>query len=356
MKILQLCPRYPPSIGGVEEHVKNISERLANTCDVTVFTADLSKDLPKRQVINCVEVKRFKSWAPNEAYYLSKALKSELMDASGDYDIVHAHSYHALPALYAAQTKSENKLVFTPHYHGKGHTFFRDLLHIPYKFFGAKIFEKSDVVICVSDYEKSLVTQNFDIDAEKIVVIPNGVTLREFTGLQKRKQDSCNRVLFVGRLEKYKGVHHLIKAFSKINSNTFLEIVGKGPFKSDLVKLAENLGVTDRIEFCQDLPREELLQKYVDANLFVLLSKHEAYGISVAEALASGTPCIVANTSALTEWVDNRNCFGIDYPIDSDELVKLMINTLKLRVSNVDLLDWNDIVDQLVNTYKSIST
>jgi len=355
MRILQVCPRYPPSIGGVEEHVKNISERLAKNCDVTVFTADRSPELPKSQIVNGVEVRRFNSWAPNEAYYLSRDLPSELRKASSNYDVVHSHSYHAFPALYAAQAKGNNKIVFTPHYHGFGHTVFRNLLHIPYKFFGKKIFEKADMVTCVSDYEKRLVTSNFKINDEKVMVIPNGVTLGEFQGLQKRR-NYYKLILYVGRLETYKGVHHLINAFSKLHDDTILEIVGKGPCKKSLVTLTEKLGITSRIRFYQDLPREELLQKYVDANLFVLLSKHEAYGISVAEALASGTPCIVANTSALAEWIDNENCFGIDYPIDSDELATLMTNTLKRNVSVTKLLDWNEVVDSLVKTYKCICT
>jgi len=120
MRILQICPRYYPDIGGVEEHVKNISERLAKKHDVTVFTTDPSRKLPKQETINGVKIRRFKSWAPNEAYYFSRELKKCLMEDSYSFDIMHAHSYHAFPALYAAQAKGSNKLVFTPHYHGEG--------------------------------------------------------------------------------------------------------------------------------------------------------------------------------------------------------------------------------------------
>jgi len=215
MKILQVCPRYPPDIGGVEEHVKNISERLARKYDVSVFTTDPTGKFPKEEIINGVKVRRFKSWAPSESYYFSRELKECLMRKSDDFDVVHAHSYHAFPALYAAQAKNMNKLIFTPHYHGGGHTFFRSMLHVPYKFLGKNIFSKADKIICVSNYEKSLVLNHFKICEEKVTVIPNGVNLEEFKCLERRKKD-YRAILYVGRLEKYKGVQYLIEALSNL--------------------------------------------------------------------------------------------------------------------------------------------
>jgi glycosyltransferase involved in cell wall biosynthesis len=222
------------------------------------------------------------------------------MENSDSFDVVHAHSYHAFPALYAAQAKNRNKLIFTPYYHGAGHTFFRSLLHIPYKFLGKNIFRKADKIICVSNYEKSLVVNHFRIGEEKVAVIPNSVNLEEFKCLEMRRKD-YRSILYVGRLEKYKGVQYSIKALPKLDHDIILEIVGKGRYKESLVKLARKLGVEDRVKFYQNLPRQKLLQTYVDADLFVMLSKLEAYGICVAEALAAGTPCIVANNSALRE-------------------------------------------------------
>ena len=351
MEILQVCPRYYPYIGGVEEHVRNISERLAKKYEVSVFTTDPSGKLPREEVINNVYVRTFRSWAPSEAYYFSRELKKYLMENSDSYHIVHAHSYHAFPALYAAQAKKRSKLFFTPHYHGTGHTFFRELLHIPYRFLGKKIFEKADRVVCVSNCERKLVMKCFKVDEKKVVVIPNGINLEEFKGLKRRSKD-CTVILYVGRLEKYKGVHYLIEALLKLDNDIVLEIVGKGSYKRRLVKLTRKLGIEDRVKFFQDLPRNELLQKYADADLFVLLSKHEAYGITVAEALASGTPCIVANASALKEWVDDKNCFGINYPINVNELGNLIDNVVGKDVKELRLSDWNEITEKLVNLYE----
>jgi len=350
MRILQVCSTYHSHIGGVAEHVRNISERLARKYDVTVFATDPIGNLTKEEVINGVKVRRFKTWAPNKAYYFSKELKKSLISNSKNYDIVHAHNYHVFPALYAALAKSKNKFIFSPHYHGAGSTLIRSLLLIPYKFLGKKIFEKADKIICVSNYEKNLVMKRFRVDERKVAVIPNGINPEEFKNVRKGSKD-CRFILYVGRLEKYKEVQYLIKALPKLSCDIILQIVGKGPYKESLIKLTRKLGVEDRVKLFQDLPRDELLQKYADADLFVLLSKHEAYGMSVAEALAAGTPCMVANTSALKEWIDNSNCFGVEYPIDVGELATLAGKAIGKRVNGVRLPTWDEVVESIVRIY-----
>lgn len=352
MKVAQVCHRYFPYIGGVETHVREISERLVKKgFEVEVLTTNPSGKLAREEIINDVEVKRFTSWPPNGVYYFSRDLKKYLLNNSDGYDIVHAHNYHAFPVLYAAEGKNRNKLIFSPHYHGKGHTFLRNLLHIPYKLVAKKIFDKADRIICVSNYEKKLVLDNFRVSEEKISIIPNGLDLKEFEGLEKRINEYRN-ILYVGRLEKYKQIDYLIKVLQKLDGNIHLEIIGKGSYKKSLVGLTKKLGVTNRVKFNQDLPRKALLQKYVNADLLVLLSKHEAYGLCVAEALTSRTPCIVANTSALIEWIDNENCFGINYPICMDELATLIEWVVGRKIKGVYIPDWNDVVTELNKVYR----
>lgn len=351
-KIIQVCHRYHPYIGGVETHVREISERLAKRFDVEVLTTDPSGELATEEIIGGVKVKRFKSWAPNESYYFSGELKRYLAKNVETSDILHAHSYHDLPAIYCTRVRKIKKFVFTPHYHGKGGTFFRNLLHIPYKLVAKKIFEKADRIICVSNYEKNLVLDNFGVREEKIAVIPNGLDLKEFEGLEKRKRKH-RLILYVGRLERYKGIDYLIESLPKLDENIRLEIVGGGSHKGNLIKLTNRLEVSNRVRLYQNLLRKELLQKYADADLFVSLSKYEAFGITVAEALASKTPCIVTKTSALEGVVDDENCFGIDYPIDIKELVGLINEVIGKKIEGVKLLDWNDVVERLERIYNS---
>lgn len=348
MKILQVCPKYYPSIGGVEGHVKNISERLAKEHDVTVFACDASGKLPKEEEVNGVLVRRFRSFSPSNAYHLSVEMARHLKKSK--FDIVHGHNYHALPLYFSTNTRAK-KFIVTPHYHGHGHTPVRNLLLNLYKPFGSKIFECADSVVAVSNYEKQLLLKDFGIAETKISVIPNGVDLSEFSNLEAIPREP-KTILYVGRLEEYKGVQHVIQALPLLGKDFRLAIVGKGPYKGRLVELINRFGLNTRISFYQDLPRDELLKMYAAAGVFVLLSQHEAFSIVVAEALAAKTPCIVANTSALKEWIDNKNCFGIDYPIDSDELAQLINCVSGAKVTNVRLMDWDELTQQIAKLYQ----
>jgi len=356
MKIAQVCPRFYPHIGGVETHVYELSKRLVKDFEVEIITTDPTRKLPKIEEIDDIIVRRFKSFAPSNAYHISPDMYIFLKKHSYKYNIIHTHSYHALPALFASLAKdNKNKFIFTPHYHGRGHTFIRNILHKPYKILGRKIFDKSDAIICVSKFEKNLVLKDFRVNPSKVYVIPNGINFDEFRGVDQikgRKSQSEKIILYVGRLEKYKGIEYIISALAKLGKEYVLEIVGKGSYKQNLIYLARKLGVLDRIRFYQDLNRNELIEKYAKADVLVLLSKYEAYGIVIAEALAAKTPCIVANTSALCEWIDNQNVFGIDYPIDIDSLAKLVEDVAGKKVGNVKkLISWDEVVEKLKNVY-----
>jgi glycosyltransferase involved in cell wall biosynthesis len=354
MTIAQVCPRYHPHIGGVETHVKEISERLVKrNIHVDVLTTDPNGDLLGYEEVNGVTVRRFRSWAPNEAYYFSGQLSKYIKENAKNYDIIHAHSYHAFPSLYASRNKGETRLVFTPHYHGEGHTWLRTLLHKPYRYLGSEIFNNADKVISVSEYEKGLILRDFNIDQKKIIVIPNGINKNEFKGLQKKEKDH-RTILSVGRLEEYKGMQYLIQILPELEGDIHLEIVGRGTYQNKLSTMIRDLELQARVHIVQNIERGELLQRYADADLFALLSRNEAYGITVAEALAVGTPCIVVKTSALTEWVDNKNCFGVDVPIFLPDLKSQIKNVIGKRVSGVNLLDWDDVSERVIMLYKAI--
>jgi glycosyltransferase involved in cell wall biosynthesis len=345
MRVAQVCPRYSPDIGGVETHVAEISRRLVlRGHDVTVLTTDPSGRLPPEETLDGVKVRRFPAFAPGDAYYLSPALRSYLKKAAG-FDVVHAHSYHAFPAYFAASAGAR-KFIFTPHYHGHGHTPLRDFLLKPYAYFGKRIFERADRVVCVSVFEKGLVCRDFKCD-DKAIVIPNGVARAEFKDLEPFPK-GLKVILYVGRLEEYKGVQYAIRAMPFLPWHRLL-VIGKGPYRDALLREAMAAGVRDKVGFMADRGRQDLLRWYATADVFVMLSKFEAYGITVAEALTAGVPCIVANGSALSEFVGD-SCAGVDVPIDGETLARY-IDGAKFSGMPANVLDWDEVADRLLAVY-----
>lgn len=352
MRIIQICPLYYPEIGGVETHVRELSERLVKRgYEVEVVCTGKHHS---EKTINGVQIKRFKAIAPNNAYYIAPQIYSYIKKV--DCDVIHAHSYHALPAFFAVLAKNNRKFVFTPHYHGRGHTPLRNLLHVPYKVFGSKILREADKIVCVSNYEKELIKANFGISDGKLAYIPNGLNFEEFnTKGIKRDQ---KRILYVGRLEKYKNVQHIIKSLLYLYGFK-LVIVGKGSYEKQLRELAFKKSID--VIWLQDLTREELLEQYKLAGVFVSLSSHEAYGITVAEALASETPCIVLDEGAIKEFVDGKTCFGISQWRVSDGFLwkKILEVVSNERIDFSELSkdknkSWDGVVDKYEKVYEEI--
>jgi len=355
MEILQICPYPFGEIGGVANHILNISKRLAKTHNVTVYATSVRPKSYHYELGNGIIVETFKCYAPYNAYFFSWDMLIRLRKAK--FDIVHAHDYSTFPFHFSVLAKCQ-KLIVTTHFHGESSSSFRNSLRRLLKPFGKRTLKKAERIIAVSEFEKSLLTRHLKIDAEKITVIPNGVDFSEFSGLRRRPHD-FKSILYVGYLLDYKGVQYLVEVLPKLADDVVLEIVGTGPIKPFLERRARELKVYDRVRFYENLSRRKLLQKFVDADVFVLLSKYEAYSLVVAEALTAGTPCIVANTSALSEWVDNESCFGVDFPISLDELARLINSVLDNGADKramkkwigTKIPDWNNVAYELESIY-----
>jgi glycosyltransferase involved in cell wall biosynthesis len=336
VKVLQVCPDSYVQIGGISAHVRNISERLARHHDVTVFATNDGGLEPWNEIINGVKVRRFRCYAPSNSYFLT--IDMPLQMRREKFEIIHAHGYHQFP-LHLSTLAKADQFVVTPHFHGVGHSPFRNALIRLLKPFGKRSLKKANAIVAVSEFEKNLIRREFGFDDSAVQVIPNGVDFKEFVNLKKRRHDRRS-ILFVGYLAAYKGAQYLVEVLPKLDKDIVLKVVGRGPAKPLMEKRASQLGVSDRLEFYAKIPRDQLLQLYADADVFALLSRYEAYSIVVAEALAAKAPCIIARTSALAEWEDGITCLGVDYPISIDKLAEQITRALKGSYSTSEFRKW----------------
>jgi glycosyltransferase involved in cell wall biosynthesis len=354
MRIAQICHRYYPHIGGIEHHVKEISERLAKKHEVEVITADLDTSLKVNERINDVNIHRFRAFTLHDAYYLSPQIGSYLKKS--DFDIVHAHNYHAFPALFAAFSV-QAKFIFTPHYHGKGSTRGRNILNKPYKFIAYRIFQRADTIICVSNYEKNLIERDFPrIDLKKMTIIPNGINLEPIQNARPFEIDE-KILLYIGRLEKYKNIDLIIRALKLLPDYHFYIIGSSGSYKPELLNLIAEMKLDDRVRILEHVSDAEKYRWLKSCSLFINLSGIEAFGITVLEALAAEKPVIVNESGGLGEFGD---MFSGVYPItvdnDQNEFVELLAkainNTKKIPIrADLNEYSWDKIVDRIENVY-----
>lgn len=358
MKILFTTHRYHPHIGGVETHIKNIAERLAKRgYEIEVYTADRKKELLTEENINNIRVKRFRSFAPNNAYYLPTINMLHALKNT-DAHIVHAHNIQAFPMLYTCLAKNNNsKLILTMHTGAS--TRFRNILFSIYlALIRNQIIKKADVIISVSEFEKDIIVSKLNVDPSKVIVIPNGIN-EDILNL-KRIDDEFT-LLSVGRLERFKNFDKVIEALHILHKryglkDARLTIVGKGSDKDRLIKMIKSFNLNDYVTIKSDLSREELLREYAKAKIFLLPSEYESYGIAAVEAIALRIPTIVNNRSALREFVDDGSAIGIDPPITGDKVADAIVKAVNFRPLNANgrIITWDKVVDKLEKVYKGL--
>jgi glycosyltransferase involved in cell wall biosynthesis len=356
IKLLLVTPSYYPHIGGLETHVKEIAERLIKSIHVEVYTLD--HNLRKRietEEIHGVRIRRFKATTLTDGIRVPSSEFTRDLKAC-DADIIHLQGFHTLLPYYILRTGLLHKLIITAHYHGKGHTFLRNILFNCYKPTLKKIARRADRIISVSKYEKSLILKDFNVDDDRVIVIPNGVSSDIFdVGRRTSSQNFC-KILSIGRLEKYKNFDILIKAMRILDVNFKLTIIGDGPERRNLLHLIGKSSLGDRVFLRSNLNRKDLLEEYISSNLFVLLSYHEAFSIVVAEAQYLGLKVIIPNATALSEFVEGGYAYGINLPLTPRKVADAIMHISKLPASLNKYVPrtWDNVAEEHIKLYRSL--
>ena len=202
----------------------------------------------------------------------------------------------------------------------------------------------------------------------KIDVIPDAVDLKTFAPIQRDTYPEKVRVLTIGRLIPRKGFQFLIRALpqvlEKVSHNFEIEIVGDGPYREELLKLAENLGVVSHIHFAGSVPYPKLPQKYRDADVFILPSLAEGMPLVVLEAMGTGLPIVVSRVQGIDELVADGVNGALFDPGDVNGLAHSLTHLIdagedriemgKASVERVKPYDWKNIANAYLNLYANI--
>jgi glycosyltransferase involved in cell wall biosynthesis len=331
MRVLFVAPSYYPHIGGVEYVVKSVAERLAKAGhEVVVITGEPGADKPREDVVDGVRVVRWPVWSPGNAYHIPRKrreLEKLLKELARQVDVVHIHSVHSVFTVYAglviANSGASPRTVVTPHYHGTGHSFVRRVLWIFWRGRVAELLKRASTVHAVSKREASILASHYPGARSKIVVIPNGV---EEDVLSHRWQgQSSDYTVYAGRVERYKRLEIAVDIAKELNLK--LLVIGKGPYKEKLVRYANKV-YRGGVEFLKPQPREKYLELVSRARCAINPSKHEAFSIFTAEALAMGTPAIVSREIA-------ENLEAQTKPLVRDLVV----------AEKVQIKTWNEVIE-----------
>jgi glycogen(starch) synthase len=377
MRVLVLGWEFPPAkTGGLGTHCYELVKNLARKgASVLLFIPKKSEDA--RHDLQNVEIVEVGSTLPNpynptcstifeRGYGLNfldevKAFNEECvaLASNREFDIIHCHDWMTIPAGQELKKRTGKPLVFTIHsteYDRTANLYpFRNIIDVE-----KKGIDEADLVITVSKNMKEQLMERYEADEKKITVIYNGVDYLKFPGITDK--DHRNIVLFLGRLTNQKGPDFFLHAAAKVlerESDILFVVAGQGEKLPELIGEAINLGIMDHVIFTGYLSEEELLRAYEMADVYVMPSVSEPFGITALEAIASGTPVIVSRNAGVSERI--KHCFKVDY-WDTWDMANKIVCILRYRVlaecmrrnslEELKGLGWDRVAQQTLEAYR----
>jgi glycogen synthase len=208
----------------------------------------------------------------------------------------------------------------------------------------------ADKVIAVSNFTKKTIIEHYGVASEKVEVVHNGIEYylekneakdnELINNLQQLKKLGRQIVLFTGRLTFQKGVDYLLQAAKRVvehQPNTLFVIAGSGDMEQKLLELSAGLGLSDKVIFAGFVRGEKLKSLYACADLFVMPSVSEPFGLVALEAMVHETPVIVSKNSGVQEVLSHA--LKVNF-WDVGEVSELILATLKNPALHQTLTDY----------------
>lgn len=393
-RVLILSWEYPPVIeGGLARHVRKLAEALARQgVGVDVLTRAVEHgsalELAGPEEVGAVNVHRVRepSWPRGDLdrFVAWVGQMNDDMLAAGEalaqtrsYDLVHGHDWLVAQASAALADRLAVPYVTTIHAteHGRHQGWVADPPQSHIHAVERWMAGRADAVIVCSHYMRGHVADIFDIHERRATVIPNGVDpseLRPSGDLAALRREFAapheKLVLLVGRLVYEKGFQLALDALpgviERVGNVRFL-VAGSGTHEGELKAQARRLGLSEHGTFLGWIGDDALHSLYRIADLCVVPSIYEPFGLVALEAMASGCPCIVADTGGLREVVPVGERVGLRFNGGDPEHLGVMVERLLVDDQLRDRLvteasehvlrfDWDDIAVRTRGVYSAL--
>ncbi|MGC8981535.1 MAG: glycosyltransferase family 4 protein [Minisyncoccia bacterium] len=378
-KILMIGWEFPPfNSGGLGVVTYYLAKNLNNKINLILA-------LPKKYPINSDlklifaddEIKILKCYTKINGIFVNGFLEdvltygirllNKIKELNLDFDIIHAHDW--LGGVCGLYLKNNFKKPLIIHIHSTeiertGNNPNPIIYQIE-----KEIMENSDKIISVSKLTKSIISNFYKIPEEKIIDLPNAIDLDSYEAIdseyfKKLKSKNYKIVLFVGRLVLQKGPDYFVKTLKYVNEyikKIKYVVVGDGEMLPDLIKIANEENVLDKIIFTGFLRDERLWGVYKYADLLVAPSVFDPFGLVPLEAVKFNIPIIISRTTGLGDYF--YNCLKVDF-WDIKKISNYIISILKYRPLKEELIknakkelvnfNWEDRANRLINIYENI--
>ncbi len=353
MKILHVIDQFGLEYGGSSEVCYQIAKALArHGHNIYIYAWRIGKPYP--MLDNLCLSNKLPSWS-----------------SSWKPDIIHMHNYRSFANICSWAYAKINHIPYVLQAHGSVATFFQK--RIQKRCFdlviGHRILRDANKVIAVSKNEANQYI-DMDIPESKVVLIPNGIDLWQYSSLHERGifrkrwhiDEDTKTVLYLGRLHWMKGLDLLIKAFAYLEGKVKLVIVGSDDgYLADCKSLVKNLGLSDKVLFTGALYGEQKREAYVASDVYVFLPSYEIFGITVLEAVACGVPIIATANCGIVDLMPSIYTITKREPAIVASAIDLILAdkmlALKLKTQGQELVkgfDWDIVAKRLESSVYQI--
>lgn len=398
--VLMFGWEFPPfNSGGLGVACEGISKALSSSgVDLTfvlpfkipvsapwckfVFADESEKMMSEKQIKSLFAgYSSHSSLSKNQKYGLPVSISSSLIGRVKDYalkagavakknkhSVIHAHDWLTYPAGIAAKEVSGRPLV--AHIHATefdrsgSDNVNKDIYNIE-----LEGFRQADVVVAVSERTKKKVVSKYGISPNKVKVVYNGIEFGNNSAviehnLYELKRNGNKIVLFVGRITLQKGPDYFVSMAEKVLSyepNTFFVISGSGDMENEMIRMVAGRGLSSKFIFCGFLRGKELDSVYKAADIFVMPSVSEPFGLVPLEAMISEVPVLVSKESGVSEILSTalKSHFW-----DIDDMADKVISVLRHKKfqnhlstngrEEVKAIHWKKAAESLISVYNSL--
>lgn len=386
MKIAHIVstPPFAWGTGGSARVVYDQAKALAlkghevSVISTDIFTPNENANVKKNpEIVDGFNLYRFPCISSKLAWkykiYASFSLISYVKKQVSDYDIIHLHDLISIHAIMVMHNCIKNQIpyVITPHGSVPWLNEKKFINRTYARIFGIKILKNASKVTALTTKERDQLI-DCGVDVDNIVIIPNGIDPLDYVNFPTRgrfkKQFGITTdkkvVLYIGRINKIKGLELLIEAFGDLLAETkdvVLALVGPDDgFLRDVKNMVKTLGIESSVILTGPLFGAEKMQALADADLFILPSHYEAFGISLIEAMVCRIPIIVTTGCAISDVVkegglvvghDAKELKGaMEYLLDNDDIrISCGKNGLDIVLEK---FNWATIIEKIETLYE----
>ncbi len=336
---------YPPDIdGGLDIHVAHLFDELEEK-GVEIELAVLEEHAPKKSGVIPIRAEG------DSMMEKASDISNQVVELAEDFDIVHTHDWFGSESGLKAKKYSGSDWVATFHSLSTGRS--RNPSRRVRELERAAA-ERADRVLAVSSKLASELEEEFGTEAE---VIHNGFSSPENSGIDVKEELDIENymLLYIGRHAEQKGLEHLLYGFKKFlqeGGDATLVVGGEGHMKGSLKEFAEIMGIEDNVIFAGYIPDDRLGDYYSSADVFVSPAINEPFGLTLTEAVESGTT-VVATESGAEEVLPDNAIVRVEP--ESDSIARGIEKALDREVPGFESRSWGEVAEETAEIYEKVS-